>query len=365
MWQESSEGSKPLRTGLTTGTCATACVVAAAEYLLANHQPNTISVTLPKGKTVELCVSIDMTEPSVIASTVKDAGDDPDVTHGARVFVELKLLPQKNISFSAAKGVGTVTRDGLLLSVGEPAINPVPRQMMADNLSHCAEKYQYEGGFAIAIGVENGETIAQKTMNPRLGILGGLSILGTSGIVRPFSCAAWIASIYQGIDVAHANGILHIAASTGNSSEQAIKAKYQLDDMALIEMGDFAGAVLKYLKKVPMKKLSLCGGFGKITKLANGHMDLNSRVSSIDFPQMAQLAKQLGACDELQAQIINANTSIEAYQLCKQQGIDLATAICDKALSVVRNIVPETIDIEVFVINRQGEFIAVSVDIYS
>nr|MBX2858920.1 cobalt-precorrin-5B (C(1))-methyltransferase [Cellvibrionaceae bacterium] len=334
MWRESGEQQRALRSGLSTGTCATACALAAAEYLLsqnraqaielnieqaimqtieqtkaAQKQATQVSVTLPKGKIVELAVTIELAAAAVMASTIKDAGDDPDVTHGARVFVELSLTKEKTITFAAAKGVGTVTRDGLALPVGEPAINPVPRKMMREHLLHCAQQHNYSGGFHVAVGVENGELIAKKTMNPRLGIIGGLSILGTTGIVRPFSCGAWIASIYQGIDVAQANGLVHIAATTGNSSEQLVQRKYAMQDMAIIEMGDFAGAVFKHLKKVPIERVSICGGFGKITKLANGHLDLNSRVSSIDFPYLAALAQTLGADKRLQETICAANTS--------------------------------------------------------
>jgi cobalt-precorrin-5B (C1)-methyltransferase len=359
MWEESGEKNKPLRTGLTTGTCATACAVASVLTLLAENSPSVVSVTLPKGKTVELnVVAKKLSATTAKASTVKDAGDDPDVTHGATLMVELVLEETSGVRFIAGEGVGTVTKEGLLLAVGEPAINPMPRKMIADNLQTVADSYQYTGGFSVAVSVVDGERIAQKTMNSRLGIIGGLSILGTTGIVRPFSCAAWIASIYQSIDVASANGVEHIAASTGNSSEHAVKDKYQLDDLALIEMGDFAGAVLKHLKKVPVKTLSICGGFGKITKLANGHMDLNSRVSKIDFSHLAATAKNLGAGDDLQQQILQANTSVQAYNLCRDEGIDLAASICKQALQVARKIVPAQVRLEVLAIDRQGSFIA-------
>jgi len=357
MWEESAEKKQPLRTGLTTGTCATACSAASAIVLLTHKIPTIVSVTLPKGKTVELNVNVQQNlNNQAYASTVKDAGDDPDVTHGATVFVELQLTTEPGILFYAGEGVGIVTRPGLLLDVGEPAINPVPRRMISENLQAIAQQNKYSGGFSITVGVVNGEGIAQKTMNPRLGILGGLSILGTTGIVRPFSCAAWIASIHQGIDVAKANGIDHIAASTGNSSENAIKNRYNLSEIALIEMGDFAAAVFKHLKKSPIKKLSICGGFGKITKLANGHMDLNSRVSSIDFDQIAGVAADLGASLSLQRNIKSANTSIEALNLCLEEQIELANAMCERALSVTKSKVPASVSVEVFAINRHGEF---------
>jgi cobalt-precorrin-5B (C1)-methyltransferase len=397
MWKESSEDKQPLRTGLTTGTCATACAVAGAHYLLsasdeclpphsrsdsAPYSPQQVSITLPKtksiGKTVELtieqyhrCLST-QGKPCVTTSTIKDAGDDPDATHGAAVFVELQLTSTRGITFVAAKGVGTVTREGLLLAVGEPAINPVPRQMINQHLGDVAKRYDYNGGFIVAIGVENGESIAQKTMNPRLGIMGGLSILGTTGIVRPFSCAAWIASIYQGMDVATANGIDHLVATTGNTSEASIKQYYQdqgtpLSDMALIEMGDFAGAVLKHGKNVAVHKLTLCGGIGKISKLANGHMDLNSRVSAIDFEHLASIAKVLGASAELLQKIVQANTSVEVMNLCQQENISIADRLCEIALQVARKKLPNNIALDIWAIDRKGNFVgyakeAISVD---
>ncbi|WP_144434862.1 cobalt-precorrin-5B (C(1))-methyltransferase CbiD, partial [Pseudomonas syringae] len=193
-----------------------------------------------------------------------------------------------------------------------------------------------------------------KTMNPRLGILGGLSILGTSGIVRPFSCAAYIASIHQGIDVATTNGYRHIAACTGNASEDTMRRVYNIPDIALIEMGDFVGAVLKHLRKVPVDKLSLCGGFGKISKLAAGHMDLHSRHSSIDLPQLALWAAQVGADAALQQQILHANTSQQALAMCAAAGVPLGDEVCRHALAFARSVVPATVEVEVFAIDRQG-----------
>lgn len=369
MWPESSEQQQPLRTGLTTGTCATACCVAAAYLLLGSEAKHRVSVTLPartkassekaQAKIVELdIIQLERDQNSAYASTIKDAGDDPDVTHGATIWVNLNLTQQTGIVFKAGTGVGTVTRTGLLLDVGEPAINPVPRQMISDNLQAVAQRFDYQGGFEVCVGVENGEEIAKKTMNGRLGIIGGLSILGTSGIVRPFSCSAWIASIHQGLDVAYANHCDHVAASTGNASEGYVQQRYGMQDMQLIEMGDFAGAVLKHLKKAPVAKLTLCAGFGKLTKLANGHMDLHSSRSSIDFQQLANMAADLGADKELQTEIDAANTSLQALKLCQGQGIDLAQAVCQQAQQLAQSLVPDTVAVEVIAVNRQGEFLA-------
>jgi len=371
MWPESSEKVTPLRTGLTTGCCATACCVAAAQTLLSEPRDfaRKVEVSLPKGQLVSLDIlAYEEIENGLCVSTIKDAGDDPDATHGATIFVALTLIANKGVVFVAGEGVGTVTKTGLVLAIGEPAINPVPRKMMTEHLQAIAQRLDYQGGFRVTIGVKDGQQIALKTMNPRLGILGGLSILGTTGIVRPFSCAAYIASIHQGIDVARANGFTHIAATTGNASEAAIKGHYDLDETALIEMGDFIGALLKHVRKVEkstsqLTKLSICGGFGKLSKLANGHMDLNSRVSSIDFALLADTAAELGASSELLEKIKNANTSIEAMNLCNLEGVGLAQSICHKAHTFCRKYIANHIELEIWAINRKGEFVAMVKDI--
>lgn len=367
MWPESSETEQPLRNGLTTGSCATACCVAAVRALLAHKQPASVEITLPRGEVVNLdIINYQSIEQGIRTSTIKDAGDDPDATHGATLFVELRLVPEQGIKFKAAEGVGTVTRDGLVLAIGEPAINPVPRKMMTSHLEHYAQAYQYTGGFEVSVGIENGEQIATNTMNSRLGIIGGLSILGTTGIVRPYSCAAYIASIHQGIDVARANHFTHLAASTGIASEHAIKEYYQMDEVSLIEMGDFVGAMLKYLRREKIdpksgnriQKLSISAGFGKLTKLANGHLDLNSRQSSIDFEQLANIAKNLGASTELQQQILTANTTIQVLNMTKEAGLDIATVVCIDALKFAKSIVHASIEVEVWAVNRKGLFVA-------
>lgn len=357
MWPESREEKTPLRSGFTTGCCATACSIAAANLLLSNCSSRQVEVTLPRGRQVQIAIDryTRQGQRSVVASTIKDAGDDPDVTHGARVFVELSLIDHPAIQFSAAKGVGTVTRAGLPIAIGEPAINPVPRKMITDHLQKIGDEQAYPGGFRVAIGIEDGESLALKTMNARLGIIEGLSILGTTGIVRPFSCSAYIASIHQAIDVARANAIHHIAATTGSTSEAFIRDYYQLPEVALIEMGDFVGAVLKYLRRAPVARLSIAGGFGKISKLAAGHLDLHSRRSSVEFDRLQRCAGEIGASDQLQEQIKVSNTSAEVLDLCQQQCIALGDAVCRAALEKVKSVVSEDVEVEVWAVSRQGE----------
>lgn len=352
MRAETSEENKKLRSGFTTGACATVTSLAAATLLLKQQPSKVLSITLPKGQHVEFhletCEQLNIDEAQ--ASTIKDAGDDPDVTHKANIYSRVKLSTDQGVNFFAEKGVGTVTRDGLPIPKGEPAINPVPRKMMTEHLTQLAKDCAYTGGFEVYVGVVDGEKLATQTMNPRLGIVDGLSILGTTGIVRPFSCSAYIASIHQGIDVAHANGITHIAACTGSSSEGFIQEKLNLPEIALIEMGDFIGAVLKHLRKVPMPRLTICGGFGKMTKLATGHKDLHSRVSSIDFEFLAQQAALVGADESIQVKIVKANTSIEALSLCPALG----NQICLLAQAVAEKVVPSSCGVDVVAINKQG-----------
>ncbi|MDE1181726.1 cobalt-precorrin-5B (C(1))-methyltransferase [Paraburkholderia sp.] len=362
MRDETPEQPAPLRSGYTTGSCATATSLAAARLLLSGLASDVAEITLPKGQHVPMplvfCRATD--DGGAEAGTVKDAGDDPDVTHGAIVFARVQLSQEPGVRFHAGPGVGTVTRAGLTLPVGEPAINPVPRRMMTEHLTELAAENGYTGGFDVTIGVEGGEALALKTMNPRLGIVGGLSILGTTGIVRPFSCSAYIASIHQGIDVARANGYAHLAACTGNASEDAMRAHYGLPDIALIEMGDFAGAVLKHLKRAPVARLSMCGGFGKLSKLAAGHLDLHSRHSSIDLPQLAAWAAAHGADHATQQAIIACNTSQQALALSRERGVPLGDIVCEHALAVARDIVPAEVSVEMFAIDRQGTIVGMA-----
>lgn len=355
MRPETSETPRPLRYGYTTGACATAASAAATYRLLAGTETDSVQITLPRGQSItfrlEYCR---LTTTGAEAAVIKDAGDDPDITHGSLIFAQVSLSENQGVRFHAGSGVGTVTRPGLPIPVGEPAINPTPRRMIIEHLSKLAMEYHYVGGFEVAIGVEKGADLALKTLNPRLGIIGGLSILGTTGIVRPFSCSAYIASIQQAINVAHANNLTHIAACTGATSERTMRAHYQLSDMALIEMGDFAGAVLKYLRKVPIPRLSLAGGFGKISKLAAGHMDLHSRHSNVDLTLLASEAAALGADTILQEAIRAANISQRALALAHAAKLPLGDRICAMARHQARTVLPPEVAVEIWATDREG-----------
>jgi len=347
---------KPLRTGFTTGACAAAAAAAACEALLTGRWPDPVTIALPRGHDVSFPLSGRRSGDGWAEATIcKDAGDDPDVTHGAMITAAVALSDEPDeVEFRAGPGVGTVTKPGLPLAVGEPAINPVPRLMMAQSVRRLADLHGVRAGFRITISVAGGAELAEQTWNPRLGIVGGLSILGTTGIVRPYSCSAWIASIHRGIDVARSTDTDHVLASTGSVSESAAAALYALPTHALLDMGDFVGGMLKYLRRHPVRLLTVAGGFGKLTKLAQGHTDLHSRRSRIDFGCLARTAKDIAPhlTNEESAAIRSANTSLEALAIVGQ---DLGDAIARGARKTVMDTLgPTKIDVEILVFDRAG-----------
>jgi len=345
MRSEKPEGE--LRRGWTTGACATAAVKAAFAALRTGSFPDPVTITLPKGETPAFPLALEELGVGwARAGIIKDAGDDPDVTHGCMVVATVRE-GGAGIRFKAGPGVGMVTRGGLPIPPGEPAINPVPRQMMAQVIAEL-------GGTAaeIEIAIPGGEALAAKTWNPRLGIVGGLSILGTTGIVHPFSCAAWIASIHRGIDVARAMGLAHVAGCTGSTSEDAVRAHYGLPLEAMLDMGDFAGGLLKYLRTHPVARVTIGGGFGKMTKLAQGALDLHSGRSQVELDYLAALAPELP-----REKVLAANTAQEVLEMA--QGINLAERVAAAALITVNGVLRGApVAADVMVVSRKGEILS-------
>ncbi|MEQ1576234.1 MAG: cobalt-precorrin-5B (C(1))-methyltransferase [Hyphomicrobium sp.] len=347
----------PLRYGWTTGTCATAAARAAVEALWTGTFPDPVTVVLPNGAHVGFALAQQHVTPgSAMAAIVKDAGDDPDVTHGALVTATVSLgAPSSGVTFRAGPGVGMVTRPGLPIPPGEPAINPVPRQMIRDAIAEAARLFLKPADIVVEVSIPGGDKIAEKTLNPRLGIVGGLSILGTTGIVVPFSCSAWIHSIHRGIDVARAMGIAHVAGATGSTSEAAVAKLYALPDVALIDMGDFAGGMLKYLKANSVARVTVAGGFAKMSKLAMGRMDLHSRRGVVDLDQIAGWLRLAGAGDALVDDAKHANTAQQILGLAQNAGIDLASAIASRAcLAAAKTLAGSGIALDVVVFDRDG-----------
>jgi cobalt-precorrin-5B (C1)-methyltransferase len=352
-----SEDGTPLRTGWTTGACATAAASAAYVALLTGHFPDPVTIRLPRGQTPSFALAREGLVPGgAFAGVVKDAGDDPDVTHGALVLSTLRALPAgSGIVFKAGPGVGTVTLPGLPLPPGEPAINPVPRAMMREAMETIARRHGAVADVEIEVSIPGGEAIAQRTWNPRLGIVGGLSILGTTGIVTPYSCAAWIHSIYRGIDVARANGFAHVAGCTGSTSEKTVQALLGLPDAAMIDMGDFAGGMLKYLRRHPVPRVTIGGGFAKLTKLAQGLLDLHSSRGEVDLAFLAETAAEAGAPAAVAAAVRAGPTAKAALDVARGHGVPLAETIAAKARATALGALEGApVAVEVVVVDRQG-----------
>ena len=326
-----------LRRGWTTGACATAAAKAAYSALLTGHFPDPVQISLPRGETPAFALAREGIDGDTAhAAVVKDAGDDPDVTHGALIQVDVSANEGGNgIEFRAGNGIGTVTREGLPLAVGEPAINPAPRQMISNAIAEVAAAHGSDGNVIVTISVADGAALAKKTWNPRLGIVGGISILGTTGVVVPYSCSAWIESIHRGIDVARAGGEPTVAGCTGKTSEEKTQAMLGLPDHAMIDMGDFAGGMLKYLRAHPVPEIVIGGGFAKLCKLAQGDLDLHSGRSQVDLSWLAVIAGRLGADDATRAAIENANTAAEALSLAEKSETPLADEIARRARDMV------------------------------
>jgi cobalt-precorrin-5B (C1)-methyltransferase len=321
-----------LRTGFTTGACAAAAAKAATRMLLTQAAIDKIESVLPNRQkvtfTLERC---ELHADHVLASIIKDGGDDPDCTHGAEIVARVRRTGEAGtVQIRGGEGVATVTKPGLGLTVGEAAINPVPRKNITEMVS---EELQGAAGVEVEISVPRGEELAKETTNARLGLLGGISILGTTGIVRPYSTAAFRASVVQAIDVARELGLTEVILTTGGKSEAyAMKLFPQLPEEAFIQMGDFVGVALKHAKRKGLATARIVGMMGKLSKMANGKMQTHVAGSEVNLELLAELAGQLGADDALRAQIAQANTARHVLELCNEHGLTgITDLICEKA----------------------------------
>ncbi|MCG5527638.1 MULTISPECIES: cobalt-precorrin-5B (C(1))-methyltransferase [Halorhodospira] len=354
---ETSAGTA-LRRGWTTGACAAAAARAAFSGLVSGAFPDPVTVRLPRERNPAFALAAQACGDGwARAGVIKDAGDDPDVTHGALVSVTARPgAPGGGVRLRAGPGVGTVRRSGLPVAAGEPAINPGPRGYIEQGIREAAAALSVPADVTLEVAIEDGERLAAQTLNPRLGIEGGLSVLGTTGVLVPFSCAAWIDAIQRGIDVARAAGLGHVAGSTGRTSEQAVQAYHGLPDEALIDMGDFVGGMVKYLRRHPVPRITIAGGMAKITKLAQGFLDVHSRRGQADLTALAETAAQLGADAACQEGIATANTVAEAFDLAQAADLPLGDAVAREAQRTALALVdPATSEVEVLIFDRRGQ----------
>lgn len=346
------EDTSALRRGWTTGACAAAASASAFMALRGQGFEDPVAIRLPGGQEPAFVLAVEAQgEGWTQAGIIKDAGDDPDITHGALVRARLSWgEPGSGLRFVAGEGVGTVTKPGLPIAVGEASITPGPREQIAQAL-----RARNDGALpdvVVELSIPGGEDMALKTLNPRLGVIGGLSILGTSGVVIPYSCSSWIHSIHRGIDVARALGLGHVVGSTGDTSERAAKALLGVADESLLDMGDFAGGMLKYLAKNPVARVTLAGGMGKLTKLAQGALDLHSSRSQVDIAFLQGLAGKAPAIDWA-----SVDTAAQALLACEGLGVPLADRVAARAQTAAQAVAGDACRVDVLVFDRSGRLV--------
>ena len=354
--------TKKLRSGFTTGACAAAAAKAAAVALMEGINPSEIAIPFPDGsRKIFLVHSCRTAEGIAIASVIKDAGDDPDVTNGAEIVATVgsghdrtksDCLELDNIRICRGTGVGVVTKPGLSVAVGEPAINPVPRQMILEAVREATgEKV------TVTISVPNGEELAKKTLNHRLGIVGGLSILGTTGIVRPISSEAWTATIKASLDVAKETGLTEVVLSTGRTSEKGAQQLLDLPEEAYAMMGDYLEFSLKEAAVHGFRTVHVAGMWAKIMKAALRIPQTHVRHGALEVAEGAKLLATLGATGDLLAKLERANTAREMYSHLDEAGESgLILAVCLKARDYCREVTGG--EVKLYLINHKAEVIA-------
>ena len=355
---------RSLRTGYTTGTCAAAATKAALSALVSGNKLPKVNVSLPKDKHIVIDIAwikfVD--ERSVTASVIKDGGDDPDVTNGAEIWSTVSLLESSNkIMIDGGIGVGRVTKPGLGLEIGKAAINPTPLKMINQAIEEILEKQQKNRyGLSILISVPKGEEIAKRTDNPRLGIIGGISILGTTGIVIPYSTASFAASIRQSIDVSIAMGSDSVILTTGGRSEDFARSIFgnSVADHAYIQIGDFIGFSIKQCAIKKIKKAYVIGFIGKLTKMAMGVKQTHVKGSNVDMNFLATLANRCGANNELVKKIKLANTARHVGELIDQSGLSMFyDVLCEEVYNHLSKDSPSDLQIKIILLDFTGKVI--------
>ena len=365
MTDEPGRKRRGLRTGFTTGACAAAAARAATEALVSGRVPEGVDCLLPNGQTVSFAVASGQLKGEgadrlAEAVVIKDAGDDPDCTHGAYLTAAVRLLPQApgEVRLRGGTGVGTVTQPGLGLEVGGPAINPVPRRNITANVRAVAGALLAEQGLEVTLSVPGGEAMARKTLNPRLGILGGISILGTTGIVRPYSTAAFRASVVQGIEVAAAQGQDTIVLTTGGRTEKFVmRTLPDLPPVCFVQMGDFTGAALDAAARLGLRRIVIGCMVGKLAKMAQGETMTHARRAEVDRDLLATVAQDCGAPPEVCAAIRQAETARYAAERLTELGLAPAfhLALARRLIATLATRYPGRFALQVLVCDFEGE----------
>ncbi len=357
---EQQESREKLRTGFTTGTASTASAKAAILAIINQEKIDSVEVTLPKGDSIPIKIhSCEFNEEKAKCSVIKDGGDDPDVTHGAEIIVTVTLTSNsKQIEIDGGEGVGIVTKPGLGLEINKPAINPVPKKMITENITEVGHNILQQNGIKIVISVPKGKELALKTDNPRLGIKGGISILGTSGIVIPYSTASFAASIRQNLDVSLAMGNDTVVLTTGGRSEEFAKNIVDLPEHSFVQMGDFSGYAIQQCAKKEIKKAYVAGFIGKLAKMAAGVKQTHVKGSKVDTGFLAELSKSCGANETITGEIRKANTARHVQDIVLENKVEgFFDKVCSEVYKHMRNHSEEKVPIDVILFDFDGKIL--------
>ena len=352
-----SENKTKLRTGFTTGSCATAaskaCILAIQNQKIIEN----VDIILPKRSRLEIKIdSCEFTTNSARCSVIKDGGDDPDVTHGAAIFVNVELTNvKKDIEIDGGEGVGRVTKPGLGLEIGSAAINPTPKKMILENVKEVGEELLEKNGIRVVVSVPKGKELGPKTDNPRIGIMGGISILGTSGIVIPYSTASFAAAIRQQISVVNTMNDDNVVLTTGGRSEDFARKIIDLPDHSFIQMGDFSGYTIKQCAKQELKKAYVAGFIGKLAKMAAGVKQTHVKGGKVDMKFLSELAKRCNAGEDTISKILGANTARNVQEIIIEDKIDgFFDEVTKEACIQMRQHSEEKIPVEVILFDFDG-----------
>lgn len=347
-----------LRSGYTTGTCVTAATKACVIALFEKRFPTSVEVVLPGGEKAAFKIfPVTLSDKIAACTVIKDAGDDPDVTHGKEIGCELRITDQPGISFTRGEGIGVVTLPGLQVEVGEPAINPVPRQMIASTIKELSVFYEAENGFEVEPFVPEGEKIAMQTFNSRVGVVGGISIIGTSGKVIPYSNEAFLSTIKSQLSVAKETGLDEIILTSGKRSENILKPDFNhLPDTAFIHYGNLIGETIRHAVEKGIKNIVLGLMTGKAFKLAEGHLDTHSKKSLFNPEFAAQMASGCGYSDTIAVKIGTLTLANAIFTLIPFSPTEpFYIALARRCHNVCLDLIPRNVSFTLFLISDQGE----------
>jgi len=356
-----TETTKKLRTGYTTGSCATASSKAGILSIINQKKIEKIDILLPKGSDLEIKInSCEFTKDSAKCSVIKDGGDDPDVTHGAEIFVDVQLTNNiGEIDIDGGEGVGRVTKPGLGLEIGSAAINPTPKKMIVENVREVGEELLKKNGVSIKVSVPKGKELGPKTDNPRIGIMGGISILGTSGIVIPYSTASFAAAIRQQISVVNTMNDDNVVLTTGGRSEDYARKIIELPDHSFIQMGDFSGYTIKQCAKQGLKKAYVAGFIGKLAKMAAGVKQTHVKGGKVDMKFLSELAKKCDANSDTVTKILGANTARNVQEIIMEDKVEgFFDEVTKETYNQMRQHSEEKIPVEVILFDFDGEVLS-------